>query len=439
MRRTNVLRLLPNREQNAVLQELADRTAALWNAANYRCRQALAQGGPVPGYETLCAEFVSHPAYRALPSDMAQETLKKVAAAWRSFFALRRLHAQGKLEHKPRPPRYWKDRRSGQRVPRGVFVKASRSYSVSRKALALALPSDLRQRTGDRLMLQTRGILRFPSELKTCELRFDGARRRWHVRVTVEMAEPVRTARPVKWAGIDTGTRILAAVAIEGNPLVRLYRAREVWRELLYWTRRIAREQSRLARHGLRSSRRLRQLHQKRRRRLLHALQGLARQVARNCRRAGGTHVGLEDLTGIRAYMDFGSANLLAHNFWAFRLWHRTLATALERVGIKVEAVEPRGTSSRCSTCGGLVTRPLRHKVACRRCGTIHHADANAAWNILRRAANLEAPSKGDGAEAKALAPIALRWNRHRWVDADVKSAAAIRVAFVASRDHRVA
>lgn len=128
MRRTNVLRLVPTKDQQATLRVLADRAAALWNAANYRCRQAFLQGTGVPGYEALCAEFVSHPAYKALPSDIAQETLKKLAAAWRSFFGLRRLHAKGKLEHKPRPPRYWKDRRTGQRVPRGVYVKAPRLF-----------------------------------------------------------------------------------------------------------------------------------------------------------------------------------------------------------------------------------------------------------------------------------------------------------------------
>ncbi len=180
---------------------MADRAAALWNSVNYRCRQAFFTGGRVPSYEALCREFVSHPAYRALPSEVGQETLKKVAAAWQSFFALRRAFGQGRLEHKPYPPRYWKDRKTGQRLSRGIFVKSPRSYSVSRKALALTLPSDVRKRPGDRLVIQTRGLLRYEGELRTCELQYDRVTTRWYAHITVEMPEPVRAPRPEKWAG----------------------------------------------------------------------------------------------------------------------------------------------------------------------------------------------------------------------------------------------
>ncbi|MHB0885726.1 MAG: RNA-guided endonuclease InsQ/TnpB family protein [Bacillota bacterium] len=434
MKRTSVLLLLPSKAQARTLATVADRAAALWNCANYRCRQGFAAGGHVPAYEALCHEFVSHSAYRALPSDVAQETLKKLAAAWRSFFALRRAFGQGKLERKPRPPRYWKDRKTGQRLSRGVFVKSPRSFSVSRKALALALPSDLRKGPGDRLVIQTRGQLRYAGELKTCELQRDSVTRRWYAHITVETPEPVRATRPEKWAGIDLNARILAAAAVEDNQLVRLYRGREIWREFLYWTRRIAREQARLAQQGVRTSRPVRRLYRRRRLRLLHALQALARQVAVGLRRSGVTDVALEDLTGIREHMDFGPGNLLVHNFWAFARWRRTLEAALGRVGIRVVAVEARGTSSRCAVCGQPVARPVRHKVVCRHCGTVFHADANAARNILYRAAGFQAPSKGDGAEAKAPAPLALRWDRHRWVPTGAKSAAAN-----ASRDSRAA
>ncbi len=434
MKRTSVLLLLPTRPQTVILATVADRAAALWNSANYRCRQAFVTGGHVPGYEALCREFVSHSAYRALPSDVAQETLKKVAAAWRSFFALRRAFGQRKLERKPHPPRYWKDRKTGQRLSRGIFIKSPRSFSVSRKALALALPSDLRRGPGDRLVIQTRGLLRYNGELRTCELQPDSMTRRWYAYITVETLEPVRASRPERWAGIDLNARILAAVAVQGCAAVQLYRGREIWREFSYWTRRIAREQARLAQQGLRTSRAVRRLYRRRRLRLLHALQALARQVVVGLRRDGVTNMALEDLTGIREHMDFGPGNLLVHNFWAFARWRRTLEAALGRVGIRVVTVQARGTSSHCAVCGQPVARPVRHKVVCHHCGTVSHADANAARNILNKAAGFQAPSKGDGAEAKAPAPLALRWDRHRWVPTGAKSAAAH-----ASRDSKAA
>ncbi|MEM3366287.1 MAG: transposase [Candidatus Methanomethyliaceae archaeon] len=119
----------------------------------------------------------------------------------------------------------------------------------------------------------------------------------------------------------------------------------------------------------------------------------------------------LEDLTGIREDMDFGPKNLLVHNFWAFRMLRNLITAACARAGIKVVPVEPRGTSSRCAVCGSPIRRLVRHKAACSGCGYVWHGDANAALNIL-----LLGSSKGHGAETTPQKPLALRWNRHRWV-----------------------
>lgn len=44
---------------------------------------------------------------------------------------------------RPPPLPYWKDRKTGRRVPRGIFIQVPRSYAVSPHALELTLPSDL--------------------------------------------------------------------------------------------------------------------------------------------------------------------------------------------------------------------------------------------------------------------------------------------------------
>jgi hypothetical protein len=79
--RTNRLRLVPGKDQQDILQTLGDRVSALWNVVNYRCRQPFLAGCRVPSYSVLCAEIKPHETYRALPSDVAQEVLKKIADA----------------------------------------------------------------------------------------------------------------------------------------------------------------------------------------------------------------------------------------------------------------------------------------------------------------------------------------------------------------------
>jgi putative transposase len=394
------------------LAEVGDRAAALWNAVQYRCRQAFFKGEPVPSYQTLCAEFQNHPAYRALPSDIGQEVVKKARKAWNSFFACLRLHRAGKLERPPRIPGYWKDRRTGRRLARVIPVKSPRSYALDARAVSLTLPADVRGEAGERLTIPTRGILRFRGVPRTLELRYDAVGRRWYAHQVVEVSPPDRKEKPPKCAAIDLGARVLAALAVEGLDRQPLFSAREVWKDFLYWTKRIAEEQARLARAGRRTSRTLRRLYQTRTRRLRHAFAALAAEIARILKRHRVTVLLLEDLTGIREDMDFGPGNLLVHNFWAFRMLRKLIEAECSRAGIAVIPILPDGTSSSCAVCGAPVSRTKRHHAFCPACGRTWHADANAAALMLR----IWGPSKGHGAEATPQRPQALRWNRHRWV-----------------------
>src|SRR5712691_6844209 len=104
----NRLRLDPTSDQLHILSLLGDRVSALWNTANYTCRQQFLAGERVPSYTALCSAFLTHPTYRALPSDIAQEVLKKLAEARTSFRELWHRWQQGTLDAKPGLPRYRK-------------------------------------------------------------------------------------------------------------------------------------------------------------------------------------------------------------------------------------------------------------------------------------------------------------------------------------------
>lgn len=405
MKRTNTVRVVPTKNQEQLLEVLADRSAALWNTVQHRCRQAFFKKEPLPSYAKLCAEFKDHPAYKALPAHVGQEIIKKARTAWNSFFACLRLFRSGKLAKAPRIPGYWKDRKTGKREAKVIPVKAATSYSLDSKHLSLTLPADMRN--GQRLVLQTKGVLRFTGAPKTLELKRDPVRKRWYARQVVDVPEPARLPKPEKHAALDLGARTLVALAIQGLSQQILFSGREVWKDFLYWTKQIAKEQARLAQDGRKTSRKLRRLYQMRAGRLKHALTALAAEIARVLKRHGVTVLHIEDLTGIRDNMDFGPKNLLAHNFWAFGMIRNLIVQACGRIGIKVRADAPKD-SLVCAMCEGALRRRPRHKVFCKKCGAVWHSDANAAAYSL-------GSSKERGAEAAPGKPPAPRWNKHRW------------------------
>lgn len=68
----------------------------------------------------------------------------------------------------------------------------------------------------------------------------------------------------------------------------------------------------------------------------------------------------------------------------AWGVFLRCLASKAESAGKHVIAVDPRGTSQRCSGCGAEVRKDLSQRThACPRCGIVLDRDHNAALNVL--------------------------------------------------------
>jgi len=414
MRRANIYRLLPSAIAGRLLRILGDRTAALWNVAQYLCRDRYQHQTRVPSYKTLCSVLGTHPTYRALPSDVAQEVLKKIRESWTSYFALQRKHRLGALPDRPSLPGYWKNRRTGHRLFRCIPIKTIRSYSLDIHAFAMTLPSDLRAGHGDRLEIPLRGIARYQGNPGRAEVLYDAARGFWYLHVNMTVPEPVRRARPVRHAAADRGARIGLAVAINGVDHVTLFRMREAWKDYKYWSRQIVTLKAHLTPRGQHTSRRLRRLYQKRQARLLIAYRAMARAVVRLLVSHGVTDFAVGDLSRIRAAMNFGSLNELVHNFWSFRQLLDALTDACERVGIRVVSVDERGTSSHCALCveSTRVVRPIRSRVHCRH-GHQLHADVAGACNLLRRTTHDPEVRGRAGGRPRWTTR---RWNGHRWV-----------------------
>jgi putative transposase len=285
-RRTNIVRLLCDTHLKLTLMLIGNRVSALWNSADYLCRQVYFKGEKIPSYSRLCNILQGHKDYNALPTHIGQEVIKKLSKAWVSYLRLMRLYREGKLEEKPGLPRYRKDRMKGRRPCGWIPIKSKKAYSIKGDCFKMALPSDIRD---GRLSIPYRGIIRYTGEYKTCDLKYDNATANWYAYVVVEAPEPERKERPDKYAASDLGARRPLALAIQGSSAHHIFSARELWKDFKYWTGKIALEQSRLSTQGLKTSRRLRQLYRMRRLRLRHSLEGIASKVTGLLKRHGVT------------------------------------------------------------------------------------------------------------------------------------------------------
>ncbi|MFN3622401.1 MAG: transposase, partial [Nitrososphaerales archaeon] len=285
------------------LKGLADNCARLYNEVN------LAQAGVYTLKFPWYPEHLYEKYAPSIGSATAQQIINKNSEAWRSFFALKRLEVKGKLPPhiaKVSMPGYWK--KDGRRDLR-VIIRND-CYRVDDEYLYLHLPKGLR--------LRYKGGLRWHGRQGRLEVVYDDAHEVWRGFMAVNVERP-----PIRGGNkplyIDLGVINLAAVWFEGLKQPVAYSGRAVLADWRYWTKRIAKMQSKLARvNSAKTSRRLGKLYRIRQRRLRHAINAVIKAIVEDAYTLGISKIVLGKLKGIRKNNHNGKANSMINNFWSF-------------------------------------------------------------------------------------------------------------------------
>lgn len=409
MLRTDVALLKPSIEQEQELRRLAQHSALLWNQANYERRQAYFKRQKVPTYVDQCKSLKYTAHFKTIGTGKGQALLKKLQESWNAFFALKRMQSQGKLPshiRKIRPPKYWKDRKTGQTEIR-MFCIRNDSYRIDRQKSAILLSKELNvQYATDRMRNGKQGRL---------DIIYNRLSNRWYAHVPVEFA-PERASHSTvkKYGSVDLGICNLVTLYAEGERPV-IYSGRAVLSDWIYHTKKIAELQSKLPEKQY-TSRQIQRLFRTRQRRFRHAISSMLRDLFGRLRKLGVTHFVVGDMKGIREGNDLGSrTNQKLHNFWSYNVMQKRLKDLGEEYGIQIVEQPERNTSKTCCMCGqqhnGRVHRGLH---VCQKHGTAINADVNGACNILKVAVNGSLERETSSSRAMA-SPLMLRWEYHQW------------------------
>jgi len=211
-------------------------------------------------------------------------------------------------------------------------------------------------------------------------------------------------------AGIDLGIANLATVAVDDGSWM-LFKGGSVLSEFKKITKRISKEKKKLAKHGLKTSRKLEMLYNRRALLLKNAREGLAREVVETLYDKGVGEIDIGYPKGIA--QDNGSQR--NSNFWSYLSIIKRIKNVAEEYGIKVKHVNEANTSKTCSLCGeihenGRIERGL---FECPHTKKVINADLNGAINILYIPESVE--DRGKWLKAQ---PVVYRWtSRAGWVN----------------------
>jgi putative transposase len=374
------------------LWELADNCARLYNEVNFERRQAYICYRRFEWYPKHLYEKYAP----LIGSATAQQIINKNSEAWRSFLALKRLKAEGKLpKHITRVsmPRYWK--RDGRREL--MIIVRNDCYRVGGEYLYL--PKGLK--------LRYKGLLKWRGRQGRLEIIYDGLDGVWRGFMAVKVGKPPKRggSKPLY---IDMGVKNLATVWCDGLRQPIAFSGGAVLSDWWYWNRKIAGEQGRLARiNGARTSKKLRGLYRTRQRRFRHAVNAMVKTIVEEAYRLGVSKIVLGKLKGVRSNRHNGKANTMINNFWSFSYIVRRFKKKAEEYGIEVEEVSEYKTSSKCPYCGSENVTNRGRLFKCYDCGLEAHRDAVGVLNIGHL--------YGGGVNGVVAHPLLLRWDGMRW------------------------
>jgi len=368
MRRTNVVKLVVDKETHEKLRKLGIVTAKCWNEVNWLRMQQFKKGERVDFAET---EKEVYEKYKRVLKVNAQQVARKNAEDWRSFFSLIEEKKEGRLPKwfKPRPPGYWRDESGKYKL---IIVIRNDRYEVDENEGVIHLKDF-------NLTLRFKGKLKWHGKQGRLEVIYNDARRGWYAHIPVEV-ENVAEAKGSLRAGVDLGIVNLAAVYVEDGTWY-IFKSGGVLSQYECYSEEISKVQKVLARHRQRASRKLRLLYDKRRRFLRHALNSMVRKIMEELKEKG---VG-EVVVGYPKDITRNHSNKLTMNFWNYGYTIRRFKEVGEELGIRVIDVAEPNTSKSCSLCGeahesGRVKRGL---FKCPRMGKVINADLNGAVSVF--------------------------------------------------------
>ena len=408
MKRTNIVKLVVDKNIHEKLKEMAIITAKCWNEVNWLRMQQFKKGERIDFIKT---EKEVYKKYKHVLKVNAQQVTRKNAEDWRSFFSLIKERKEGKLPKwfKPRPPGYWIDKNGKYKL---IIIIRNDRYEVNEENRAIYLKDF-------KLILKFKGKLKWHGKQGRLEIIYNEARRSWYAYIPVEVEKLIESNGNLR-ASVDLGIVNLATVYIEDGTWY-IFKGGSVLSQYEYYSKKISRVQKVLARHRQNRSRKLKLLYDKRKRFLKHASNSMVRKIMKELREKG---IG-EVIIGYPKEINRNHGNKLTVNFWNYSYIIRRFEEIGEELGIKISKVDEAHTSKTCFLCGeahksGRVKRGL---FKCPRVGKVINADLNGAINIIHIPESLRPRSGGqllvrDRGNGLKTQPVVYRWmNGAGWVN----------------------
>jgi len=393
MKRTSIVKLVPDKDTEAKLKALCSLSSKLWNEVNY-VRRMQFFGKQKVDLKTTYKEFQEK--YKKLIGIVtAQQILNKNNQAWSSFFRELKEKKDGGLSgfiKKVNPPGYKKE----EKTRKLWVVLRNDQYEIMGSKIIIKWLGAI-----GRIEVEYTGLVHLKGKQGTLEIHYESDNKTWYAHISFEVEEKaVRgvwrkvplTPKGNLRAGIDLGVNNLMAIYVE-NGTSALVNGRPLKSIIHYIREKVSSYQSKINKQGVKTTHKLRLPYQRGRRQAKSYIDTQVRRVVEWLYEIGVSTI----YVGYPKYIAQQKGNFNVSNVWSYGYVIERLTEVAEEYGMKVEEVDEAYTSTTCpihdDNCGKRIVRGL---FKCFKLNKVFNADVVGAFNILKKAIT-SSPRKGIG------------------------------------------
>ena len=323
---------------------------------------------------------------------------------------------EGKLPEfieKVRPPRYWKDRKTGKKELRTYIRNDCYKIEEVNGKKYLKLPKGLK--------IRVTGNLKWKGKQGRLEIYYDSLNKKWYALQSVKFLytlslkerDTEKYVESTKRAYIDLGVINIITGWIEGERSAIQFSGRTLLSDWWYWTKKIGEYQSTAKdMNDEYTTNRIKKISRGRKARFRHGINTIISRFLRICKDRNVGEIVIGDIAHIRDRVKYNKkANSEIHNFWSFRYIIQRLKTTAENYGIGVREISEAYTSSYCPFCGTRGVRRYRGLFYCPECNKVMNADVVGVLNIAKKdGAIIPNPSWKDRDNGVLAHPVLLHY-----------------------------
>ncbi|MGB9819463.1 MAG: RNA-guided endonuclease InsQ/TnpB family protein [Thermovenabulum sp.] len=349
--------------------------------------------------------------YKMLPAQSAQEVLKQLHEAWKSYFKL----LKTKRVENPKPPRFKHENFN--------IRFLNNSFKILGNKIRLTISKQMKEYFKQKYSIQPKFLyIDLPKEIngRVKIIEIIPLDKKYKVNIISDLPDAIIKEDNGIYMGIDLGINNLAAIYVSKGKNY-LISGRQILSINRYFGKKIAYYQS-IAYKGqtvkgikhLKPTKRIIKLYQKRSKQIFHAIHAATKKIIDLAKENDVSKIIIGDLKGIKNGKNLGTVNNQKFHSWAFSKIVEQIRYKAEEQGIEVILIDESYTSS-CSPYSEDVNANYASKdyrkfrglfiVS----GRAYNADSVGAYNILRK--YLRGIGKPSPAVVALDTPVVYLWN----------------------------